>query len=46
MKRHSLVQISLFFKEIKFTHLKSTHFYLKTPNKQMLVLFKQVGEKV
>ena len=39
MKRHSLVQIRLFFKKTKFLLSKSISFNFKTPNKQMLALF-------
>ena len=36
----SMVQVTLFFKKRKFTLSKSIFFHFKTPNKQMLVLFR------
>ena len=39
VKRHRLVQISLLFKKTEFAFLKSIDFYIKTPNKQKLVVF-------
>ena len=44
MNRHSLVQISLFFKKTKFTHLKSIYFHFKKPS--ILVFFEQNWGKV
>ena len=40
-KRHSLVQVSVFFKKTVFTLLKSIYFYFKAPTKEMLVCLEQ-----
>ena len=40
MKRHSLVQISMFFKKTNFTLSKSIYFHFKMPPKSMVVIFR------
>ena len=36
-KRHSMIEINLFFKKTKFAFLNSIYFHYKTPKKEVLI---------
>ena len=46
MKRHSLFQISLFFKKPTFTLLKYIHFHIKNTNQTNVAFFNKTWEKL